>query len=112
MRRPSDDKRPPIETFPDLDVTQIALEMLLERLGAERGVRDEPPSSSSSIDEIESRIIERVEAEKKSSHALVEDEMRTYLERLAALDFEAFQRNPIGSPGVKWTPDFGPVVKV
>ncbi|MER8554245.1 hypothetical protein NKH37_18945 [Mesorhizobium sp. M1217] len=62
--------------------------MRLEDLGQERGERNEPPSISTSLDDIEAAIIERVEMEKKQSHGALEDELRTYSERLSSLDFE------------------------
>ncbi|SFF42267.1 hypothetical protein SAMN05216566_11275 [Aureimonas phyllosphaerae] len=86
--RPNHDKRPSIETFADLDVNRVASELSLEAFAAERGAREEPPTGSVAMDEVEARIVERVEAERKASHALVEDQLRTYAERLAALDFE------------------------
>ncbi|MEC5382841.1 hypothetical protein VSX64_18550, partial [Aurantimonas sp. C2-6-R+9] len=88
VRRPNHDKRPSIETFADIDVNRVASELALESQGKERGERDEPPTGSVAMDDVEARIVERVEAERKSSHAMVEDELRTYTERLASLDFE------------------------
>jgi len=88
VQKPQHDKRPSIEVFPDLDLNRIAVDLELERRGAERGARNEPPTASIAMDEIEARITERIEAEKKSTHAIVEDQLRTYSERLSALDFE------------------------
>lgn len=89
LRRPPHDYRPSTEVFPDLDVSKVAAELNLESLGRERGERNEPVTNSSVADEVEVRIIERIEAENKRSHAILEDEYRTYSERLAGLDFEA-----------------------
>lgn len=88
LSRPPHDYRASLQTFPDLDSRRIAEELELERLGSERGAKEEPASASTGLDEVERRIVERVEAEKKRAHAIVEDEMRTYAERLASLDFE------------------------
>ncbi|MDQ0390645.1 hypothetical protein [Labrys monachus] len=88
VRKPSPDKRPSIETFPDLDVDRIARDLGLEKQGRERGRNEEPPTASPSMDRVEARIVERIEAEKKAAHTTVENELRTYVERLSALDFE------------------------
>ena len=40
------------------------------------------------LDDVESRVVEYVEAEKNAAHGLLLDELRTYKERLMALDFE------------------------
>jgi hypothetical protein len=89
MRRPPHDKRPATDVFPDLDVHRLAREMRLDEVGRGRGSSEEPASTTAALDEVEIRIVERVESEKKRSHALVEDELRTYSERLSGLDFEA-----------------------
>jgi len=62
--------------------------MALAAVAAERGARDEPASDSVACDDVENRIIERIEAEKHSAHGLLLDELRTYQERLTGLDFE------------------------
>ncbi|WP_413992421.1 hypothetical protein ACMDCR_10190 [Labrys okinawensis] len=88
IAKPSHDRRPSIETFPDIDTDRLAKQMDLAGRGRERGANNEPPTSVTAPDQIEAEIVERIEAVKKSSHALIEDELRTYAERLAALDFE------------------------
>lgn len=88
ITKPSHDKRPSIETFADIDTDRLAVELDLAKRGSERGARDEPPTSSVTPDAVEAQIIERIEAAKKAAHATIEDELRTYAERLAALDFE------------------------
>jgi hypothetical protein len=88
VKRPSHDRRPSIEVFPDLDVNRVAADLQLERFGKERGGRGEPLTSSATLDEVEARIVERVEQEKKRAHGILEDELQTYADRLSALDFE------------------------
>lgn len=88
VRRPAHDYRASIQAFPDLDVNRVASEMSLEDAGRERGERDEPATGSVAMDDVEARIIERIESERKAAHAAAEDELRTYAERLSALDFE------------------------
>lgn len=82
------DTHPSIDIFTNLDVDHIASELELERLGRERGANNEPLTSSATLDDVEHRIVERVGAAHKSAHALVEDQIRTYAERLTSLDFE------------------------
>jgi len=60
----------------------------LVRHGIERGRREQPVSTSSGFDEIENKIVERIAAEKKSSHAIFVDELEKYSQRLSSLDFE------------------------
>ena len=62
--------------------------MGLATAGAERGTREEPAADGIALDDVENRIIERVEAEKNAAHGLLLDELRTYKERLSSLDFE------------------------
>ena len=76
------------QIFPDLSVDQIALELDLIERGRVRGGRDEPPSDASAFDEVEAKIVERVEAEKKASHGILEDQLQTTADRLASLDLE------------------------
>ena len=46
------------------------------------------PRISSAYDDVESRIIERIEAENNVAQGTLLDELRTYKERLTSLDFE------------------------
>src|SRR5215510_9624771 len=62
--------------------------MGLAAAGAERGKREEPAAESVAFDDVENRIIERIEAENNAAHGLLLDELRTYKERLSSLDFE------------------------
>jgi len=55
-------------------------EMALATTGAERGAREEPASDSIAFDDVENRIIERIEAEKNGAHGVLLDELRTYKE--------------------------------
>ena len=76
------------ELFGQLSVEKIAKELGLEKVGAEKGAKNQPTSSSQVRDEIETKIAERVEAAKKAAHQLAEDERHTYNERISNLDFE------------------------
>src|SRR5260221_14412460 len=88
LKREHHDYRPSLEVFPTLNIDKVAGEMALATTGAGRGAREEPASDSIAFDDVENRIIERVEAEKNAAHGLLLDELRTYKERLTSLDFE------------------------
>src|SRR5437870_11709813 len=88
LKREQHDYRPSLEVFPALNIEKLAADMGLATAGAERGTREEPAAGSIALDDVENRIIERVEAEKNAAHGLLLDELRTYKERLSSLDFE------------------------
>jgi hypothetical protein len=88
LKREPHDYRVSLEVFPALNIDKIAADMDLTREGAARGSREEPAADSAVLDDVESRIVERVEAEKNVAHGTFLDEIRTYKERLAGLDFE------------------------
>lgn len=88
LRAPAHDFRPTTDVFPALDRDQIAKDLELERLGTERGARNEPATNSTTLDDVETRIVERIEFEKKRAHGVAEDELHTYAERLGNLHFE------------------------
>ena len=88
LKREAHDYRPSLELFPALNIDKLAKDLALAAAGAERGAHDEPAADSVALDDVENRVIERVEAEKNVAHGLLLDELRTYQERLAGLDFE------------------------
>jgi hypothetical protein len=88
LRREQHDYRASLEVFPVLNIDKLAADMGLTKAGAERGSHGEPASDSAALDDVENRIIERVEAEKNAAHATLLDEIRIYQERLTGLDFE------------------------
>jgi hypothetical protein len=88
LKREQHDYRASLEIFPALNVAKLAADLAVGRKGAERGANDEPASESAGLDDIENRIVERVEAEKNSAHGILLDELHLYKERLAGLDFE------------------------
>jgi hypothetical protein len=88
LKREQHDYRASLELFPALNVDKLAADLDLTRVGAERGAREEPASDTAAFDDVENRIIERVEAEKNTAHGTLLDELRTYQERLSGLDFE------------------------
>jgi hypothetical protein len=88
LKREQHDYRASLEIFPALDVARLAADFAVAKVGAQRGANEEPSSDSASLDDVESRIVERVEAEKNSAHGILLDELHLYKERLSGLDFE------------------------
>jgi hypothetical protein len=88
LKREQHDYQASLELFPALNIDKLADDMELATLGADRGAREEPASDSVVFDEVENRIVERVETEKNAAHGLLLDQLRTYQERLSGLDFE------------------------
>src|ERR1700676_1749736 len=88
LKREQHDYRVSLDVFPVLNTDKIAADMRLAKIGAERGAREEPPSDTIALDDIENAIVERVEAEKNAAHGILLDEVRTFKERLMGLDFE------------------------
>jgi hypothetical protein len=88
LKREQHDYRPSLEVFPGLNVDKLAADMGLAAAGAERGAREEPASDTAVLDDVEAKIVERIEAERNAAHGVLLDELRTYRERLAGLDFE------------------------
>jgi hypothetical protein len=88
LKREQHDYQASLELFPALNIDKLADDMLLATLGADRGAREEPASDSVVFDEVENRILERVETEKNAAHGSLLDQLRTYQERLSGLDFE------------------------
>src|ERR1700729_2127653 len=68
LRREPHDYRPSLEVFPVLNVDK-------------RGPRNGPATESGSFDDVENRIVERIEAENNAAHGTLLDEIRTYKER-------------------------------
>src|SRR5580704_14242162 len=69
LKREQHDYRASLDIFPALNVAKLAV----GRKGAERGANGEPATDSASLDDIENRIVERVEAEKNSAHGTLLD---------------------------------------
>lgn len=86
---PNHDYTPSTELFGQLDVNKIAKDLNLEDEGRKRGERNEPASNSIAWDEIEEKIIHCIESARLSAHNMAQNELHTYDERLASLDFDA-----------------------
>jgi hypothetical protein len=88
LKREQHDYRVSLDVFPALNIDKLAADLALAQTGAERGAREEPASDSTAFDDIESAVVERIEAEKNGAYGMFLDEIHTYKERLTALDFE------------------------
>jgi hypothetical protein len=84
----SHDFRASTEVFPNLDLERVASDLELVRRAKERGAANQPLANSAPLDEVELRVVERVEEEKKKSHQILEDQIQTFGERLTNLDFD------------------------
>src|SRR5262249_27295006 len=86
LKREQHDYRPSLEVFPALNIEKLAGDMGLATAGAERGTREEPSSDSGAFDDVEHRIIERVEAEKNAAHGLRRDSWRKHSDALGGFE--------------------------
>jgi hypothetical protein len=82
------DYRPGTDVFLELNVDRLAKELQLAKDGAERGAAERPAQDAQTLDDVEHRIVERIEGHKQDAHKLYLEHLHTYDERLAALDFE------------------------
>lgn len=83
---PREPYRPELRLFPELDVARLKQELRLEELGEERGGQEQPATESTALDDIELQITNLVESEAKHTQDACHDQLRTYAERLGALD--------------------------
>ena len=88
FKTPQHDYKPNTEIFGQFDADKVAKELNLEKLGAEKGAKDQPSTDSQIPDEIESQIQERIEAAKSTANESAENQLLTYNERISNLDFE------------------------
>jgi len=88
VSRPAHTYRPTIETFPDLDIQRISEEMHLIERGQARGSENQPQSDSTSLDAVETEIIEHVGAAQKRAHDQFENHLAGFRQRLIDLDFD------------------------
>ena len=88
FKTPQHDYKISTELFGQFDANKVAKELKLEKVGAEKGEKNQPSSSSQISDEIEVQIQERIESAKTQAHELAENQIQTYSERVSNLDFE------------------------
>lgn len=80
--------RPATEVFLDLNVGHVAAELQLTEQATERGIENRPSQDALAPDDIEHRIIERVESHKQDAHSIYLEHLHTYDDRLTSLNFE------------------------
>jgi len=88
VRETSHDFRASTDVFPVVDIDKLGSTLDLKEKGAAAGRLNRPGSGAQSFDETEQRIVTWVEAEKKSSYQVLEDQLQTFDSRLRNLDFE------------------------
>jgi len=88
ISRPAHTYRPTVETFSDLDTQRLSKEMELAKRGESRGAEDQPTSDSSSLDAVETEIIEHIGAAQKRAHDQLENHLAGFRQRLIDLDFD------------------------
>ena len=88
FKTPQHDYKLNTEIFGQFDAEKVAKELNLEKIGAEKGTKNQPSADSQIPDEIESQIQERIEAAKSTANEAAENQILTYNERISNLDFE------------------------
>jgi hypothetical protein len=88
FKTPQHDYKISTELFGQFDANKVAIELDLEKKGAEKGAENKPAASSQIPDEIESQISERLESAKTNATEIAENQIQTYSDRISNLDFE------------------------
>lgn len=88
FKTPQHDYKLNTELFGQFDADKVAKELELEKIGAEKGKKNQPTTDSQIPDEIEFKIQERIEAAKSTANEIAENQIQTYNERISNLDFE------------------------
>lgn len=88
VRASNHDFRASTDIFPVFDIQKVSDSLDLARNGQANGAQNRPAKSARALDEIEQRIVAKVEEEKKASYQVLEDQFHTFADRLRNLDFE------------------------
>jgi hypothetical protein len=88
LNQPTHHYRPATTVFLDLNVDRVADQLELVARGSERGAEGRPSPDAKTMDDIEHRVVERIEAHKQDAHTIYLDHLHTYGERITALSFE------------------------
>ena len=88
FKTPQHDYKLNTEVFGQFDAEKVAKELNLEKIGTEKGTKNQPSQDSQIPDEIESQIQERIEAAKSTANEAAENQILIYNERISNLDFE------------------------
>ncbi|MBF5094112.1 hypothetical protein F1643_06045 [Azospirillum sp. INR13] len=73
--------------FDELDIVALKKGMRLEQRGKERGTQQSPPEDMTGFDDVEQEIVTRIETDRRESHNVYIDQLRSYRERAANLGF-------------------------
>jgi hypothetical protein len=85
---PPHEYRPSLKVFPDVSVDTLAKDLNVVERATSNGRAEHPTTESSSLDEVEYAIIERIYSERTAAHQSLVDQLDTHIRRLNALDFE------------------------
>ncbi|MDP9630319.1 UNVERIFIED_ORG: hypothetical protein J2W85_002393 [Ensifer adhaerens] len=88
VRETNHDFRTTTDIFPTFDIEKVSRTLELPERGTENGTTNRPVKSARALDEVEQRIVARIEEEKKTSYQLLEDQFHAFSDRLRNLDFE------------------------
>lgn len=88
FKTPQHDLKLNTEIFGQFDADKVAKELNLEKVGAQKGEKNQPSAESQIPDEIETQIQERIEAAKSTANESAENQIHSYNERISNLDFE------------------------
>ena len=88
LNQPAHHYRPATTIFLDLNVDRVADELQLVAWGQGRGAQNRPSPDAHTLDDVEHKIVERIEAHKQDAHSIYLDQLHTYDERFTALSFE------------------------
>lgn len=88
VRESSHDFRASTDIFPGFDIQKVSDSLDLVANGQANGAQNRPSKSARAPDEVEQRIIAKIEEEKKTSYQVLEDQFHTFADRLRNLDFE------------------------
>src|SRR5882724_5186195 len=81
------DYTPGSERFQQLDTVKNAPDLGLGQEGSDRGRLNDPPSSATTLDDVEQRVITYIEAERNHCHDRVIRDLAVYDDRLANFAF-------------------------
>ncbi len=88
LSQPAHHYRPATTVFLDLNVDRVADELGLAALGNERGAEGRPSSDAQTMDDVEHKVVERIESHKQDANVIYLEQLHTYDERMNALSFE------------------------
>ena len=90
LSQPAHHYRPATTVFLDLNVDRVADELGLVALGGERGAENRPTPDAQTMDDVEHKIVERIESHKQDANVIYLEQLHTYDERMNALSFEEY----------------------